>query len=97
MRYFTTFYCERCSQVRRFTKRGPEAHRHWLATILTCGLWAIPWWIIRRREAARPWRCCVCKTLQAPQSEPQEARMLREQRKSGPMPVIAPRREFRAG
>jgi len=95
MRHFTSFYCERCGQLRRFTKRGLETYRHVLGTIVTCGLWAIPWWFLRRREDEGPWRCCMCNARQTPKEEPPHARVRREQHKSGSVPPIAPRREPR--
>jgi len=76
--------------VRRFTKRGIDPHRHLVATILTGGLWGLPWWILHRHDAERPWRCCICCSVQDPKAEPPEARALRGQRKSGAGISIAP-------
>jgi hypothetical protein len=60
IRYYTTLYCQRCEQIRRFTKRGMENRPHLIATIFTLGLWGIPWLAMARRSEARPWRCCIC-------------------------------------
>lgn len=91
-RIFASFYCGRCGQIRRFTKRCLDSRRYLVATILTGGLWGIVWWYQRQREKNRPWRCSICGTLQMPREEPPEAKALREQRKSGPMQPISPRR-----
>lgn len=89
---FTTFYCRRCGEIRRFTKRCSESRRHLLATIFTLGLWGIVWWMVRRRDAARPWHCCICRSIQSPMDEPPEARALRERRSSQKGVPIQPRR-----
>jgi len=71
-RRYATSYCPRCEQMRRFTKRAMESRPHLLATVLTLGLWGLPWMVLARRNAARLWHCCVCgkhrKTL-APYAE----------------------------
>jgi hypothetical protein len=90
-RQFTTFYCQRCGQNRRFTRRCTDGRRHLVATIVTFGLWGIVWLVLRRRDAARPWHCCICSTNQKPTDEPPEARELREQRKKQVTIPIQPR------
>jgi hypothetical protein len=93
-RHFTSFYCEYCRQLRRFTKRCVDHPRHLMATILTCGLWGIAWWILHRQDAQRAWRCCMCGTHQTPKEEPAEARALRERRRSVSMSAVASRRVY---
>jgi hypothetical protein len=90
-RRFISLYCERCGFVRNFTKRGFEHRRHLAATILTCGLWGIPWTILAFQDSQRPWRCCMCGSRQMPKKGDAE-----------PVPVtveppirISPRRSVR--
>jgi hypothetical protein len=33
---------------------------HLWATVLTLGLWGIPWIALARRNGTRLWHCCVC-------------------------------------
>ena len=94
IRQFVTFYCRRCGQPRRFTRRCVDGRRHLIATILTFGLWGIAWLLLRRRDAARPWHCCICSTNQEPMEEPPEARELRERQRSLTPVPIQPRSNF---
>jgi hypothetical protein len=91
IRQFTNFYCRRCHQVRRFTRRCSDSRRHLMATVLTLGLWGIVWHFFRRWDEARRWHCCICSTFQEPMEEPAEARTLRQQRASTPDVPILPR------
>jgi len=67
-RRFISFHCDRCGFVRNFTKRALEHRRHLAATILTCGLWGIPWAFLVGKDSRRPWRCCVCGSRQMPKA-----------------------------
>ena len=90
-RRFISFYCERCGFVRNFTKRAFEHRRHLAATILTCGLWGIPWAILARKDSQRPWRCCVCGSRQIPKAPSHESEPLAVEQ-----PIrISPRRSVR--
>ena len=48
--------------------------RHFFATILTGGLWLIPWIAVCIEATIRPWRCEVCDchrpVLPAPETKP---------------------------
>lgn len=70
-RHYTSFYCERCGSVRRFTKHCVEHARHLIATVLTCGLWGIAWYLFSRGEKEEPWRCCKCGHRQMPKDPPE--------------------------
>jgi hypothetical protein len=93
-RQFTSFYCEHCGRLRRFTKRCADHPRHLMATILTGGLWGIAWWFLYREEKQRPWKCCMCGTPQAPKEEPPDAKALRERRKTVSMAALPPPRIY---
>ena len=102
-RKFTTFFCERCHQARRFTKRFPDFSRHLVATILTFGLWGAAWYVLHRREISRPWRCCVCSHHQMPNQLPNErakevrsdeARAIRRRVTVAPLAAFTPRHNF---
>lgn len=73
IRHFTSFYCRRCGQVRRFTKRGIDHRRHLIATIFTFGLWGLAWLFLHRREQRRSWRCTICSGRQRTAAEAPES------------------------
>jgi hypothetical protein len=96
LRHYTSFYCRRCQQLRRFTKRGLNHSRHLTLTLLSFGLWGIPWLFMRRKEKRRRWHCCICGAGQEPMEEPPTAKSMREKRKCESSPVeIRPRRNLR--
>ena len=60
LRVFETRYCRRCQSEQEFSRRT-IAHRWYLGlTILTFGLWAIPWVVSTLIVRRRPWRCTAC-------------------------------------
>jgi hypothetical protein len=72
-RHYTSFHCERCGTDRRFTKQCVEHGRHIIATVLTCGLWGIVWYLTSRGQSEEPWRCCKCGHRQMPRDAPAPA------------------------
>jgi hypothetical protein len=73
IRHSTSFYCRRCGQVRRFTKRGLDHRKHLYVTILTFGLWGVGWLLLHQREQRRSWGCTICRGRQRPPQKPAEA------------------------
>ena len=65
-----------------------------MATVLTCGLWGVAWWVMCRQEAKRSWRCCMCGKHQTPMDEPDDARILRERRRSVSIADVPLRRVY---
>ena len=64
IRHSTSYYCSRCGQIRRFTRRGIDHRRHRLATVLTFGLWGPVWFYLHQRDQQRSWRCGICRGRQ---------------------------------
>ena len=56
-----TGFCRACRGERRIYHRRPDHAFQLLVTLVTAGLWAVPWlamWIVSLR---RPWRCQICR------------------------------------
>lgn len=70
MRSFESLFCERCGFVRHFTKRKVDHKFHLGATVLTFGLWGVPWLVLAIDEARRPWRCSICGSRYLPKARP---------------------------
>ncbi len=47
-----------------------------------------------RQEAKRSWRCCMCGKHQTPMDEPDDARILRERRRSVSIADVPLRRVY---
>jgi len=53
-------HCTRCGCERSFIKCRTRHLLHFLATLLTAGVWLIVWVTISIERAMRPWRCEKC-------------------------------------
>jgi hypothetical protein len=59
-----TAYCSSCWSERTFRKPNPQHGYHAVVTVLTLGLWLIPWaaatihWV-----RSQPWRCRRCRSV----------------------------------
>jgi hypothetical protein len=92
LRYSTSFFCRRCNQIRQFTKRRLNHRPHLIATVLTCGLWGIGWWLLLRQEQHRPWRCRICRGRQRSMNPPPTPDSSRERSDNLTSLPITPRR-----
>ena len=53
-------FCHACRSERQIYRRSLDHGFQFIVTLVTAGLWAIPWlalWIVSLR---RPWRCQIC-------------------------------------
>ncbi len=53
-------HCTSCGCDRLFVRHGVRHQVHFFATLLSLGLWLIPWLAICIEGASRPWRCEAC-------------------------------------
>jgi hypothetical protein len=53
-------HCTFCGCERVFLRHHVRHARHFFGTILSLGLWLVPWLAICIEGALRPWRCEAC-------------------------------------
>ena len=53
-------YCPKCKHTQRFVRIQTLHLRHAIASVLTCGLWAISWAALVVGRHYWPWRCKHC-------------------------------------
>ncbi len=53
-------YCSACKCESVFERHQTRHKLHFVFTVLTGGLWLIPWLAVCIEGALRPWRCDVC-------------------------------------
>ena len=54
-------FCRACRCERQIYRRSLDHGFQFIVTLVTAGLWAVPWlamWIVSLR---RPWRCQICR------------------------------------
>lgn len=59
--YLNQAFCMHCGQHRLVKAAGVNHILHLLLTVVTGGLWIIPWCILAMR--AKKWRCSECGSL----------------------------------
>ena len=55
-----TAHCTWCQCERQFVRSRVRNGRHFIASLLTLGLWLIGWLAVYIETALRPWRCAAC-------------------------------------
>ena len=60
MAKYRTYYCRYCKQERLFRKPRVHHLQNLALTIVTAGLYLIPWAAMILRRMNSPWRCRTC-------------------------------------
>jgi hypothetical protein len=55
-----TAHCPRCRQESLFVEAHIAHRKHLLLTLVTAGLWLVPWCALILGKTLRPYRCYVC-------------------------------------
>ena len=66
MANYRTFHCRHCQQKQSFRKPRVHHAESLALTILTAGIYLIPWAIACYRRLRSPWRCRVCRRSYRP-------------------------------
>lgn len=56
----TSAFCCRCRCAQEFRRVSVRHKLHLLLTVLTVGLWTVPWVMIYAGSIVEPWRCVRC-------------------------------------
>ena len=54
----STAFCQTCNRQTLVARQQPAHMLHFIATVLTCSLWLVPWALVAL--APRRWRCQTC-------------------------------------
>ena len=54
-------YCKACREVKEIRRKLPNRRVHFWATLLTLGVWLIPWGIAEFGARFHYWRCINCR------------------------------------
>ena len=61
MAQYRTLYCIHCRHEHSFRKPGVDHLQNLALSIVTAGLYLIPWAVACYRRLRSPWRCRVCR------------------------------------
>jgi len=53
-------HCPHCGAERPFVPARVAVWRHAVLSVLTGGLWLVPWAAMLMGKSMRPWRCAAC-------------------------------------
>ncbi|MEO7319557.1 MAG: hypothetical protein ABIZ56_11260 [Chthoniobacteraceae bacterium] len=67
MANYRTLYCRHCRQEHSFRKPSVEHGENLALSIITAGLYLIPWAVACYRRMRSPWRCRVCSRSYRPE------------------------------
>ena len=79
MAHYRNHYCRHCRQEQSFRKPHVDHLQNLALSIVTAGIYLIPYAVVCYRRLRSPWRCRVCRRSYRPvENEPSNVRAISE-------------------